>query len=210
MFFEVFISALVALFSVVNPLGALPVYLAMTPEYTHAERKRTAKNTSIYFTLILLVFFFAGAAILEFFGIHISALRIAGGLVILSSGYSLLSGWTPETKAVSPEVEEEARHKQDISFSPLAMPLLSGPGSISLLITLFDQHDNWLERGWIILAILVMGFLVFLILRSAKYIYRVFGESGLRSMSRIMGFMVMAIGIQYIIAGIVRLAQELG
>lgn len=210
LFFEVFLSTLVALFSVVNPLGALPVYLAMTPEYTPAERNRTAKHTSLYFTLILLVFFIAGAAILEFFGIHISALRIAGGLVILSSGYGLLSGKMADNRAVSAEVEEEARHKQDISFSPMAMPLLSGPGSISLLITLYDKHDGWFERGWIVLSILVMGALVFLILRSARYLYRVMGEAGLRSMSRIMGFMVMAIGVQYIIAGVVRLAQEMG
>lgn len=156
MFFDVFLTTLVALFSVVNPLGALPVYLAMTPEYTLAERLRTAKNTSIYFTLILLVFFFAGTLILEFFGIEINALRIAGGLVILNSGYALLSGKMTKL-VVSPEVEEEARQKQDISFSPMAMPLLSGPGSISLLIALFDKHAGWLERGWIALFYIGYG-----------------------------------------------------
>ncbi|MBK6947789.1 MAG: MarC family NAAT transporter [Haliscomenobacter sp.] len=210
MFIDVFLTTLVALFSVVNPLGALPVYLAMTPEYTLMERLRTAKNTSIYFTLILLVFFFAGTLILEFFGIEISALRIAGGLVILNSGYTLLSGKFGESRVVSPEVEEEARQKQDISFSPMAMPLLSGPGSISLLIALFDKHAGWLERGWIALSILVMGLLVFLILRSARHLYRVMGETGLRSLSRIMGFIVMAIGVQYIIAGVVKLATSPG
>lgn len=209
MLFEVFVSTLLALFSVVNPMGALPVYLAMTPEYTAQERKRTAKHTSIYFTMILLVFFFAGTLILEFFGIHVSALRIAGGLVILNSGYTLLSGKFAESRAVNKEVQEEALNKQDISFSPMAMPLLSGPGSISLLITLYDEHSAWTDRLSITLAILAMGIVVFLILRSARLLYRILGEAGLRSLTRIMGFIVMAIGVQYIIAGVVKLSQTI-
>lgn len=203
-----FFATLGSLFSVVNPLGAIPVFVAMTSAYTRPERARLARTTSLYFVLILLAFFLAGSLILQFFGLSLNALRIAGGLIILHSGYSLLNGQFAERRAISQEVEEEAQHKQDISFTPLAMPLLSGPGSISLLIGLFAEHTDWQVRGLIAGAILLMGVIVFLILRSAPYLSRVLGVAGLSALSRIMGFLVMSIGIQYIITGVVSLVQS--
>lgn len=207
---ELFVSVLASLFSVVNPLGAVPVFLAMTPTYTKPERAQTARNTSLYFILILTVFFLAGTLILGFFGISLSAMRIAGGIVIFLSGYSLLTGKMAESRAVDKQVENEAREKDDISFSPMAMPLLSGPGSISLLISLYAIHEEWINRGLIIGVIIVLGGIIFLILRSAPYLFRIMGEGGLKALSRIMGFIVMAIGIQYIITGIYDLISTMG
>jgi multiple antibiotic resistance protein len=204
---ELFITVLASLFSVVNPLGAVPVFLAMTPTYTQPERAKTARNTSIYFVLILLVFFLAGTLILSFFGISLSAMRIAGGIVIFLSGYNLLNGRMAESRAVDKKVKHEALEKDDISFSPMAMPLLSGPGSISLLISLYAIHEDWSERGIIMGVIFVLGGIIFLILRSAPYLFRIMGEAGLKALSRIMGFIVMAIGIQYVIVGIYNLLQ---
>ena len=206
---ELFFSVLASLFSVVNPIGAVPVFLAMTPTYTKQERAKTARSTSIYFILILVVFFLAGTLILSFFGISLSAMRIAGGIVIFLSGFSLLNGKMAESRAVDKKVQHEALEKEDISFSPMAMPLLSGPGSISLLISLYAGHEDWTERGLIIGVIFVLGGVVFLILRSAPYLFRIMGEAGLKALSRIMGFIVMAIGIQYVIVGIYNLISTM-
>lgn len=206
---ELFFSILASLFSVVNPLGALPVFLSMTPNYTQAERNRTARSTSVYFAIILLTFFLAGSLILSFFGISLSAMRIAGGMMILSSAYSLLVGKQAENRTVSKEVEAEAIEKNDISFAPLAMPLLSGPGSISLLIGIYAEHPSWQDKAIIVGVILATALLVFLILRSAPYIYKVLGVAGLNAMSRIMGFIVMTIAVQYIIGGVVDLVNGL-
>jgi multiple antibiotic resistance protein len=206
---ELFVAVLASLFSVVNPIGAVPVYLSMTGNYSMAARNKIVLQTSIYFIAILLVFFLAGSLILSFFGISVHAMRIAGGIVILNSGFELLSKKPEESRGVSPEVTEEALHKNDLSFSPLAMPLLSGPGSISLLIALHSQYSGWTERLVIMLVIFVTGGLVFLILRSAPYLNRVLGVAGMRALSRIMGFIVMAIAVQYIISGIVALVDSL-
>ena len=127
--FELYVATLASIFSIVNPLGAVPAYLAMTPTYSQKERNKTSRMTSIYFFLILCLFFLAGTWILSFFGISIGAMRIAGGLVIMSSGYTLLTGSITNSGATSKKVTEEALHKEDISFAPLAMPLLSGPVS---------------------------------------------------------------------------------
>lgn len=205
---ELFISVLAALFSVVNPLGAVPVFLAMTPEHTSLERRKTALNTSIYFILILLSFFVAGTYILDFFGISLNAMRIAGGMVILSSGYALLSGKMAESRAVNQKVKQEALEKEDISFAPMAMPMLSGPGSISLLISLYATNESWDSRMIIAGVVISTGLLVYLILRSSPFLYRMLGVAGIKAMSRIMGFLVMSIGVQYIIAGIVALVKS--
>jgi multiple antibiotic resistance protein len=206
---ELFVAVLASLFSLVNPMGAVPVFLAMTPHANRHERSQTAFHTSLYFTLILIAFFLAGSFILNFFGISLNAMRIAGGLVILTSGFSLLNGHFVEGRAINQKVREEALTKADISFSPLAMPLLSGPGSISYLIGAYASYPTWSERGLIIGVILAMGAIVYFILRSSPYLHRLLGVAGLKAMSRIMGFLVMAIGIQYIITGIVDLVKVL-
>ncbi len=204
-----FVTALISLFSVVNPLGAVPVFLAMTPAHTRAERAKTAVQTMMYFSMILLSFFLAGSLILNFFGLSINALRIAGGLIIMSSGFSLLNGKFAESRAINKKVKEEAMEKEDISFTPLAMPLLSGPGSISLLIGMQNEFPLWADRIQIIGAILAMGLIVFAILRFSPFLFKLLGVSGLKAISRIMGFLTTAIGIQYIITGVVELVKQL-
>lgn len=208
-YLELFVTVLAALFSVVNPPGAIPPFLAMTPDYTKQERNETARNTSLWFVLLMLAFFLGGSYILSFFGITINAVRIAGGLIILSSGYALLEGKFGESRAIDKKVKEEAKTKEDISFAPMAMPMLSGPGSISLLIGMYSENPEWSAKGIIVIAILILGVMIYGILRTAPMLFRVMGVAGLKALSRIMGFLVMAIGIQFIVQGVASLVSEL-
>ncbi len=203
-----FFATLGALFSVVNPLGAIPMYLALTGNYDTAQRKRTALQTGIWVALIMAVFFWGGTYILNFFGISLNALRIAGGLVIMNSGYGLLNGKFDERRSNN-AITEEASHKEDISFTPMAMPMLSGPGSISLLIGMAAEYAGYTERLLISAAIVAMALLIFLILRYSPLLFRVIGVAGLKALSRIMGFLVMAIGIEILLRGLVSLVQSL-
>ena len=199
---EIFFAVFAGLFSVVNPLGAVPVYLAMSPELTTKERNQTALNASIYFFIILLAFFLAGTAILSFFGISLSALRIAGGIIIFGSGAQLLGGRMAKSRAINDKVKEEALEKEDISFTPLAMPLLSGPGSISLMIGFFGDYASWLERGIVIGALVTVAAVVYTILRTSPMIFRLLGVAGIKAISRIMGFIVMSIGVELIVSSV--------
>lgn len=209
MMFEFYLAVLASLFSVVNPIGAIPVFLALTPTDTKAERKATAFKTSVYFALLLIAFFLAGTVILTFFGISLSAMRIAGGLVILASGYGLLYGKMADSRAVSKRVKNEAIEKADISFSPMAMPMLSGPGSISLLIGYFDEYAA-IEQRFIVIGVIVsLAMIIYVILLSSPALFKLLGLSGLQALTRIMGFIVMAIGVQYIILGVIQLANEI-
>ena len=203
-----FFATLGSLFSVVNPLGAVPMYLTLTNDYTSRERAATARRTALYFMLILVVFFFAGTLILNFFGISLNALRIAGGLIIVNSGYGLLNSKF-ERRRMSSKMEEEAQQKDDISFTPMAMPMLSGPGSISLLIGYSAADPGWENSLLIVGVVAVMALLIFVTLHYAPLLFRLLGRAGLSALSRIMGFLVMAIGIQLLLYGLVSLIGDI-
>lgn len=202
------ITILASLFSVVNPLGAIPVFLTLTGDDTRAERNHTSLMTSMYFIIILMSFFWAGTYILSFFGVSIFALRIAGGIVIMMSGFALLNGNTTK-KRIGEKVRREAMDKEDISFTPMAMPMLSGPGSISLLIGYFTEYGSMSERLVIAGVIVFTGILIYFILRSSPLLFKILGESGLKAVARIMGFIVLAIGVEYIISGVLGLVNNL-
>ena len=203
---DIFIYLFVALFSVLNPIGTVPIFVGLTQGYTSSERSKTSLVTSINVFIILMISFFVGQYVLSFFGITITALRIAGGIIIASSGFSLLNGNFSKNKGINKKVQKEAEARQHIALTPLAMPMLAGPGSISLLIAYYQELG---ESGSVIttteilfscLAILAVATLIYIVLRSAHYLAKILGSSGIVAISRIIGFLTIAIGIQYIIS----------
>ena len=144
-FFNTFLILLGGLFSVLNPIGVIPFFVGLTQDYNKSERSRVSFWTAINVGIILLISFFAGEYVLRFFGITISALRIAGGILIASSGFGLLNANPKKRKGISKEVEEDLQNRNSIALTPLAMPMLAGPGSISLLIAFNQDHTSTLE-----------------------------------------------------------------
>lgn len=204
---ELFFILFGALFSVLNPIGTVPIFVGLTQDYTKAERSKVSLVTSINVFIILTISFFAGQYVLEFFGITISALRITGGLIIAGSGFSLLNGKFNKNRGINKQVEEDIQNRQSISLTPLAMPMLAGPGSISLLIAFYQEHHTTYEIGVSSLAILAVSLVIFLILRSAHYLAKILGASGIVAISRIVGFLTIAIGIQYIISSVLSIIR---
>jgi MarC family membrane protein len=204
---EVFGLLLAALFSVLNPIGTVPIFVGLTQDYTKKERSRVSLLTGINVFIILIISFFIGQYVLQFFGITISALRIAGGIIIASSGFSLLNGKFNKNKGINKKVEEDIQSRNDIALTPLAMPMLAGPGSISLLIAFYQEHQKTDEIIFSCLAILAVSILIFLILRSAHYLAKILGSSGIVAISRIIGFLTIAIGIQYIISSVLSIVR---
>lgn len=204
---DIFIYVFLALFSVLNPLGAIPIFVGLTQDDTKAERSRISLWTAINVIIILTISFFIGEYALKFFGISIDALRIAGGIVIMNSGFALLSGGFSKNRGVNKEVKNDAQSRNDIALTPLAIPMLAGPGSISLMIATYqDSQTSW-DRVQACLAVLLIGVVIFLILKSAVYLSRILGASGIVAISRIMGFIVLAIGIQYIANSVINMIE---
>ncbi|UBZ07563.1 NAAT family transporter [Salegentibacter mishustinae] len=201
---ELFIYVFAALFSVINPLGTVPIFVGLTQEYSASERSRTSLLTAVNIFVILLISFFTGRFILHFFGISIESLRIAGGLIIVTSGFALLTGSFSKHKGMEKErVKNDAFQRDSVSLTPLAIPMLAGPGSISLLIGMYEDYSIISEKIITILAILGVCLATFLVLRSSHYIVKMLGASGINAISRIIGFIVIAIGIEYISSSII-------
>lgn len=205
---DLFIYLFVALFSVLNPIGTVPIFVGLTQNDSKKERSRISLWTAINVFIILIVSFFIGQYVLLFFGISIDALRIAGGIIIVSSGFSLLSGKFTKKRGINKKVENEAQKRNDIALTPLAIPMLAGPGSISLLIAFYQEHNSTVEIIISCFAILAIAVVIFIILRSAHYLAKFLGASGIVAISRIIGFIVIAIGIQYIVSAIINIIKS--
>jgi multiple antibiotic resistance protein len=204
---DLFIYLFAALFSVLNPIGTVPIFVGLTQFDSKNERSRISLWTAINVFIILIVSFFVGQYVLTFFGISIEALRIAGGIIIVSSGFSLLSGEFTKKRGITKKAETEAQLRNDIALTPLAIPMLAGPGSISLLIAFYQEHHSTNEIIISCFAIFAIAVAIFVILRSAHYLSKILGASGIVAISRIVGFIVIAIGIQYIVGAILTIIK---
>lgn len=195
------LASFTSLFSVVNPLAAMPVFLSLMDGHTDEEKVKTARKACIYMFFVLVTFLFIGVYILSFFGISISGIRIAGGLIIMRAGFSMMN---PETRGrkLTDEDKEDAMEKDDVSFSPLAMPLLSGPGSIAVVIGFGSQASGSVDYIITTVAVFLTAFLAWGILRVAPWLNKVIGRSGMNVVTRMMGFIALAIGVQFVINGI--------
>ena len=204
---DTFIYLFAALFSVLNPLGTIPIFVGLTSDYTKQERATVSLKTSLNVFIILVISFFLGQYVLTFFGITITALRIAGGLIITSSGFGLLNGQFSKNKGINKKVRKEVEERHHIALTPLAMPMLAGPGSISLLIAYYQDHNTTLEIVASSFAILAIVIAIYFILRGGHYLARILGSSGIVAISRVIGFLTIAIGIQYIISAILTIIR---
>lgn len=195
------IASFTSVFSIANPIAAMPVFLSLTKEDSDELRAQQAKKASYYMFMVLVIFLFAGTYILSFFGISLPGIRIAGGLMIMRAAYSMLSPQESGQK-LSKKVRTEAMSKEDISFSPLAMPMLSGPGSIAVVISLASQAHDIVDFLVMTLALLLVALSAYVILRISPWATKYIGSTGMTVMTRMMGFIALAIGVQFIINGI--------
>jgi multiple antibiotic resistance protein len=207
--FSYFLGSFTSLFSVINPLGMMPVFLALTAAHPVVYRNQMARRACTYMVIILTFFLFAGTYVMSFFGFSIISLRIAGGLVVMRSGFLLLNG-NDKSGNLSDQGKQEAIIKADISLTPLAMPLLSGPGSIATTISLATRTSGFENIHYtllILLAIVVIGLLSYIILRVSQTLLPILSRAGLEAITKIMGFIAMTVGVQFIINGIGQLVS---
>lgn len=202
---ESFLAAFSALFSIANPLGAMPVFLMLSGDSSQTERRQQAIKIACFMVSILITFFFAGNFILHFFGIEIDHIRIAGGLLICISAMSLLGKEAYKGKPLASEVKEEGIQKDDITFTPMAMPLLSGPGSIALMISMYgtSSKEGFIGIVGILLAVISVAIVTAIILIFSVKLNKFLGKGGMAALSRMMGFITLSIGISMILSGLV-------
>ena len=200
------IAAIIALLPIINPFSTAPMFLAITDGDTEAERQEQARKAVIYMTCILVAFLVGGTFIMQFFGLSLPGLRIAGGILVAGVGMKMLY---PKDNIEQTKAEHlESRRKRDVSFTPLAMPSLAGPGAISVTIGLTSMATSWLDFAAIILGILVVAISVYTTLRLSTRLVNILGVNGLHAMTKIMGFLILCVGVQFIVNGVVGVASS--
>jgi len=198
---EVFLSVFIPLFIIVNPSSTLALFSAITSSYSKVERKKTAKNATIYASILLIIFAIAGSAILEYLQIDIYSLRIAGGVLLAFVGLDMTRRGQ-QFGETAPGKEQKA----DFALVPLAMPSLSGPGAITIIIV--SMKNLTIDNSWYIafliaiIAIILTMIITFLIFSSSTYIIKALGKKGMDAFTRVMGLLTVAIAVQFALIGL--------
>jgi multiple antibiotic resistance protein len=206
-FWELILGTIIALLPLINPLAAAPTFLAITERDTPERRNQQLRMACIYMIAILVSFLIGGTFIMGFFGISIPGLRIAGGLLVAGIGSGMLMA-PPRDPAVQTRETEAARAKRDIAFSPLAMPMLSGPGAIAVTLGFTSLATDWTDYVAIILGILVVAAIIYSTLRVSSRIVQVIGLTGMNALTKVMGFLILCIGIQFVVNGVLGIATD--
>ena len=186
-------------FTLTNPLGTMPVFLTMTNGMNDHERKAIVRRATIVSFITLMVFTFSGQFLFKFFGISSNGFRIAGGFIIFKIGFDMLQARYSNAKLKEEEVKTYA---DDRSITPLAIPMLCGPGAIANAIMLMDDASTLSLKGTLIGIIALVYFITFLILQASTRLVRILGETGNNVMMRLMGLILMVIAVECFVSGL--------
>lgn len=203
--------AITSLLAIINPVSAVPIYLAMTAGYAPERRRQTLQRAVITAIVVLIAFTALGSWIMRLYGITAPAFRIAGGIIFLGIGGDMLQARRSRVKTTEEEeVQVVSEGKEDIGIIPLGLPTLAGPGAITTVVTLNAQAGGSPVRlASIYVAIVVVVMVSWGALAVAPMLLRRFGQTGLNVMTRIMGLLVMVVGVQFMIDGIRSVAVDL-
>jgi multiple antibiotic resistance protein len=192
--------AFTSIFALVDPIAAVPTFLAMTAHSDRPRRRHMASRASWTCFLVLSIFALFGPLLFQMFGITMPAFKIAGGVILGLIGLDMLRARRSPTKETPGEASEGAE-KEDVGVTPLGIPMLAGPGSMSSVTVLMAQNPDWQHRGIVLAAVATAALASFLTLAAAERVGAYLHETGIRILSRLMGFVLTAVAVQFILDG---------
>jgi multiple antibiotic resistance protein len=195
------LSFFVTLFSVLNPAHAVPLYLSIVTNPTDEMTRHVASTAATTVLVILLLALFAGEPLLDFFGITLPAFQVAGGLLILLMGLSMLQGQVSPAKS-TPEETEEAQQWRSIAIVPLGIPILAGAGAMSTVIVFDHQAKDWVQWGSLVVGIIVNAGICWVFLRYSHRLIGVLGQTGVNVIGRLTGIVLVAMAVQFMANGL--------
>jgi multiple antibiotic resistance protein len=194
-----FLLCFTSFFTLTNPLGTMPVFLTMTSNMSEKERRAVVKRATIVSFLTLMTFLLAGQFLFEFFGLSTNGFRIAGGVIIFKIGYDMLQArYTP----MKLRDEEIRTYANDISVTPLAIPMLCGPGAIANAIVLMQDAESLTKQLILVGTIALIYLITYFILRASTRLIKVLGDTGNNVMMRLMGLILMVIAVECMVSGL--------
>lgn len=198
--FKIFIVLLV----LVNPIGAIPIFISLTPNSTAEERQRIALTTSKAVAIVTVTFALLGETILKFLNISVGSFQVGGGILMMLIAIAMMNAKQTPTKTTRQE-QEEAEFKTNIAVVPLAIPLMTGPGTMSTIIIYASTSHDWIELVMLLLACGLIAVTCYVALRAATPISRMLGQTGINIVNRVMGMVLAAVSVEVIVNGLYRL-----
>jgi len=186
-------------FTLINPLGSMPIFMTMTSELSEEDRTKTAKKASIVAFMVIVVFSFIGQLLFDFFGISVHSFRIVGGVIFFIMGMDMLQARLGKVKVKDSEIKA---YVNDISITPLAIPMICGPGALTNAIVLMEDANSIGKKVILMAAVIIVMLLTYLILYSSSKIIKFLGETGINVMMRLMGLIVMVIAVEFFFSGL--------
>lgn len=201
-----FLLSVTSFFTLINPLGVMPVFNGMTQGLDNKTVNSTAKKAVLVSFITLLLFAITGQFIFKFFNISIASLKVVGGVLFFIMGQDMLKARLVSNKE---EMKDEASYSKDIAVTPLAIPMITGPGAITNAIVLMEGTNSYLGKGLLILAIAVVCFITYLMLISGQKIFKKLGDTGNAVLMRLMGLIVMVIAVEFFFSGATPLIRNI-
>ncbi|MFT5750370.1 MAG: multiple antibiotic resistance protein [Ancylomarina sp.] len=198
--------AVTSFFTLINPLGVMPIFMTITGDLNAEQRKKTARKATIVSFLTLVAFAFSGQLLFQFFGISVNSLKIVGGVIFFIMGQDMLQARISKIKVSDSEITE---YVNDVSITPLAIPLICGPGAITNGIVLMEEAGSVESKLILVGAIFVTCFLTYIILWSSTRIIKFLGDTGNKILMRLMGLIVMVIAVEFFFSGLRPIIREI-
>ena len=200
-FWSEYIKFLTGLIAIINPIGALPIFVGLMSAHPDIDPRRTGFVSAFTVVVVLTIALLAGEILLEFFGISIGSFRIGGGILILLMAISMMQGQISPVKQTQEEAQD-AEEKTTIAVVPMGIPLLAGPGAISTVIVYAHRDASILHHVLMGAIILLVGLIVWFSLRSAPFLATLLGRIGINIVTRVMGLITAAISVEFIVNGL--------
>ena len=193
------ILSFTSFFTLINPFGTMPIFMTMTADLNQSHRSKTAQKASLVSFITIIVFAFSGQLLFNFFGISVNSFRVVGGVIFFLMGMDMLQARLGKVKLKESEIKT---YVNDISVTPLAIPMICGPGALTNAIVMMEDANSVEKKGVLIIAVLIVVFLTYLILYSSSKIIKILGETGINVMMRLMGLIVMVIAVEFFFSGL--------
>ncbi len=208
-FADFILGSIAALFPVIDPIGSVPIFLVLTAGVPESLRRTYARRIALNVIFLLVGFLLVGGTLLRFFGVSLEVVRIAGGIVVFHAAWNTMNAESKVSELENQDATDKAEHHKDISFMPMTIPLLSGPGAIAVALGLAAEASRGTQgvetaRNLLAIAtaICLIGLIIYVALRSSTLLLKVLGAGGIQALSRLLGLFVMAIGVQLILNGL--------
>lgn len=193
------ILSFTSFFTLINPLGTMPIFMTMTADLNQSHRTKTAQKASIVSFITIIIFAFSGQLLFNFFGISVNSFRVVGGVIFFLMGMDMLQARLGKVKLKDSEIKS---YVNDISVTPLAIPMICGPGALTNAIVMMEDANSIDKKIVLIVATLLVIILTYIILYSSSKIIKILGETGINVMMRLMGLIVMVIAVEFFFSGL--------